>query len=304
MKKTVILLISFILVGCRTNVPQNDRLSVYTSFYAMYDIAGQIGGDKADVQCMVSNGAEPHDYEPSAGVMAGLERSDIFIYNGLGMESFADSIKESVEGDILFVEASDGCDIIYGYEGEEEEGHFHSEDVPDPHVWLSPSNAAIEAQNICNAFCEKDPENSGYYRANLEEFKNKAKALDAEYRKRLSACSGKKIIVSHGAYGYLCKEYGLEQSAVEGMGGSGDPSPRRVKDIYDFIRKNNISCIFYEGLTGSRIASAISEDLSVELYPIYSYEGLTPEQERQGLDYFDVMYETLDSLTKGMEGEE
>ncbi len=307
MKKIIILLlISSIFCGCGSIEPYDSRLSVYTSFYAVYDFARQIGGDRVNVKCMVPNGAEPHDYEPSVRVMAGLEGADIFIYNGLGMESFAESIKESVEGDILFVEASQGCDVLYGYEeehDEDEDGHSGHDGTADPHVWLSPANAVIEAENICSAFCTKDPENSDYYKKNLEIFRRKAEELDNEYKKCLSPFRGESIIVSHGAYGYLCGRYGLLQSAAEGMGGSGDPSPRRIRDIYRYIKENNITCIFYEGLTGSRTAAAISEDLGIRLYPIYSYEGLTEEQEKKGLDYFGVMHETLVSLTEGLEGE-
>ena len=61
----------------------SDKISVYTSFYAMYDFAKAIGGDKADVKVLCPVGVEPHDYEPTAADMAKLSEADIFIYKAL-----------------------------------------------------------------------------------------------------------------------------------------------------------------------------------------------------------------------------
>lgn len=309
MKRVFILFIIMCFVtGCTGDKDNTERLRVCTSFYAMYDLASQIGGDRVSIKNLVPNGAEPHDWEPSVKAMMSLESADIFIYNGLGMESFVEKIKASVANELVYVEASEGCHVLYGYEEEEEnhsqehgeeDNNSHVSDA-DPHVWLDPVNAVIEAENICDAFCESDPENEEYYRKNLESFKTKAQELDLAYKNGLANLRKREIVVSHGAYGYICRAYDLEQRAVEGMGGNSDPSPRRVKEIYDFIRDNDLKCIFYESLTGSRVAGAISEDLGTEMYPVTAYEGLSPDMEKAGYDYFDVMYMNLKSFEKGL----
>ncbi len=298
---------AFIVCGC-SETETSEKLKVCTSFNAMYDLTRQICGDRAEIKNLVPNGSEPHDWEPSTGAMLYLEKADVFVYNGLGMESFVDKIRASVKNDLVYVEASEGCDILYGYEDshhhdEDEEEHGeekgHIEDA-DPHVWLDPYNALTEAENICEALSSADPENEEYYRENLASFKAKIIQLDLDYKNALADLKSRNIIVSHEAYGYICRAYGLNQSAVEGMSAESEPSPRKVREIYGFIRENNISCIFYEELTGSRTASAISEDLGISLYPISSFEGLTTEQEKQDYDYFDVMRANLESLEKGL----
>lgn len=306
--KTIIsvFLAAVMLSGCSYS-ETSEKLRVCTSFYAMYDLTRQIGGDKIEIKNLVPNGSEPHDWEPSVGAMFYLEKSDVFIYNGLGMESFTQKIKSSLKNDLIYVEASEGCDILYGYEDDdhdhhdedEEEHEGHIEDA-DPHVWLDPYNALKEAENICAALIQADPENSEYYKQNLETFRQKIVRLDLDYKNGLSDLKNRSIIVSHSAYGYICRAYNLTQTPVEGMSASSDPSPRRVREIYDYIRENDITCIFYESLTGSRTASAISEDLGISLYPITSFEGLSPEQEKEGLDYFDIMRENLESLKTGL----
>lgn len=307
MKKIfLIIFICSVFCGCGGNFNKSEKINVCTSFWAMADFAAQIGGEKAEIINLVPNGGEPHDRELSVGNMLSLEKADIFIYNGLGMESFVERVKKSVENNkLIFVEASQGCKINYGYEHGHEEGeeHQHKEsehhlEDADPHVWLNPLNACIEAKNICNAFCEADPKNEEYYKNNYEIFEKKAIELDNACKTVLGGLKNKHIVVSHGAYGYICTSYGLSQEAVEGMGGSGDPSPQKVKEIYEYIRKNNIECIFYDSLTEGRTAKAIAEDLGIRVFPICSFEGISAEQVKAGKSYFDVMYDNLTELKK------
>ncbi len=296
-----------IVSGCNTETEKKHKLRVCASFFAVYDIARQIGGDRIEIKNLVPEGVEPHDWEPSVKAMISIENSDVFVYNGLGIEGFAEKIRESQGSELIFVEASEGCKILYGYEDHDDE-HDHDKhdkeegDISDadPHVWLDPDNAAKEAENICAAFCRADPENAEYYNENLENFRKKASDLNNAYKNALGDLENKELIVSHRAYGYICSAYGLTQEAVEGMGSGGDPSPRRIREIYDNIRKNNIDCIFYESLTGSRIAETISEDMGIDMYPITAFEGRNAEQRKQDFDYFDAMYMNLESLEKGL----
>ena len=102
MKKILPLIatLSLLLSACE-NVSEksadSDKISVYTSFYAMYDFAKTIGGDKADVKVLCPVGTEPHDYEPTAADMAKLSQADVFIYNGMGMEHWTESIEDTLK---------------------------------------------------------------------------------------------------------------------------------------------------------------------------------------------------------------
>ena len=63
----------------------------------MYDFAKKIGGDKVEVINLVPAGTEPHDWEPSTKDLIEMEKSDIFIYNGAGMEQWVDDVLESLD---------------------------------------------------------------------------------------------------------------------------------------------------------------------------------------------------------------
>ena len=83
-----------------TTVTQDDssKIRVIASFYPLYEFSKNIGGDKALVSVFTPIGVEPHDWEPSTGNLISLEKSDIFVYNGGGMEPFVKKIIDSEIG--------------------------------------------------------------------------------------------------------------------------------------------------------------------------------------------------------------
>lgn len=254
----------------------NDKLQVYTSFYAMYDIAREIAGDKADVYSMCPVGTEPHDYEPKTTDMAKLTEADVFIYNGGGMESWAQKAASTLKN-VRVVAASDAVE---------------KQENSDPHIWLYPMNALKEAEEVKNALVEKDAGNSEAYEANYEAFRDKIYELDTQYRDMAENSKNKDIVVAHEAYGYLCTAYGLNQIAVESVQG-GEPSPTRMAEIVNLMKEKDIKYICAEELESSKAVEAIAKETGAEIVDLNPFEGDTENR-----SYFDVMKENLEVLTK------
>jgi zinc transport system substrate-binding protein len=287
----IILLLTFSAFGCGKQTPKSGEgdLTVYTSFYVMYDFAKKIGGDKAEVINMVPAGTEPHDWEPSAADIAGLERADIFIYNGKGMEHWTEDVLKTIGSNkLITVEASAGIEDVQG-------------DHSDPHVWLSPMNAKKQMENIKDAFAEADPENAEYYEANFSKYSAELDALDAEFKSVIEPLPRRDIVVSHEAFGYLCKAYGLRQIAVEGLSPDSEPDAARVSDIIRFIKENNVKVIFFESLSSAKVAQTISANSGAKAEVLNPLEGLTDEEIKNGEDYFSVMRKNLAALKNALE---
>lgn len=295
----VIILTLFVLVGCEsTNSPSSanndneNKLSVYTSFYPMYDFALKIGEDKIKIENMVPAGTEPHDWEPTADNISALERADVFIYNGAGMEHWVDNVLNTLSNDKLtVVEASKGIDLLEGHN----EGSF------DPHVWLDPENAKIEMENIKNALVKADPDNSSFYENNYKKYAKDFDDLDKEFSDTLSPLPNKDIVVAHQAFGYLCAAYDLNQLPIEGLTPDSEPDPARMAEIIDYSKKQNIKVIFFEELVSPKVAETIAEAIDAETEVLNPIEGLSEEQQNFGSDYFSLMRQNLQSLKKSLE---
>ena len=281
MKKIISILLILIMAtgfaGCTKTSGGSDKLQVYTSFYAMYDFARMIAGDVADVYLMCPPGSEPHDYEPKTTDMAKLSGADMFIYNGGGMEHWAQKISESLGG-VEIVCTSDG---------------LLSENANDPHVWLDPIKALAQMQKIRDAFIALDAENKAQYENNYEECRTKVQTLDSEMKALMADAKTNKIIVAHGAYGYLCEAYGIEQIAIENISGDSDPSPAMMAKIIDTARAEGIKYVCAEEMGSSKVVDTVAREIGAEVVSLNPFEGAADNE-----TYFEAMNENIEVLKR------
>lgn len=271
----IIMTLSLLLTSCGVTEEQSDKPQVYTSFYAMYDFARTIGGEDIDLYNIVPTGTEPHDFEPTAADMAKLNKADVFIYNGMGVDEWAEQVADTLPENVRVLRAADSASA---------EGN-------DPHVWLSLKNAKAQLEAVCGVLSEADSANAETYAARLAEYSAQLDALEKEYEN--AGLSGKKLFVTHGAYSYLCEDYGMEQVALEGISGDSDPSPAQMAKIVDEIKADGATCIFYDPLEGDKMANAAAKEAGIEALELYTFEGDSADR-----DYLTVMKFNLEQLKK------
>jgi len=292
-----------------SSAQESGKLSVVASFYPMYDFAKKIGGDHVTVTDLVPAGTEPHDWEPSPTDITTLEKADVFVYSGAGMEHWVTSVLSTLENkNLVTVQASDGITLRHGFH--EAEGDASSaaqsstqtaEADVDPHVWLAPLNAKIEMENVKNALVQADPDHKADYEANYTKWSAECDTLDQEFKTALSGLSNKDIVVAHEAFGYLCDAYGLTQVGIEGINPDSEPDPARMAEIQDFVKANNVKIIFSEELVSPKVAQSIADATGAKMETLNPLEGLTDEQLANGEDYFSVMRQNLQVLKAALE---
>ena len=114
--------------------PQEEKISIITSFYPYHEFTKNVAGDFADVKQFMPSGVEAHDWEPRAQEIQSLKDADVFVYNGLGMEPYLENIIESGEFDnILFVKASDGVELLKFEDDHDDHDEHAKDDDHDDH---------------------------------------------------------------------------------------------------------------------------------------------------------------------------
>lgn len=281
-----------------------DKLSVYTTIYPMYYFAQQVGGDKVEVNNMIPTGVEPHDWEPDPQNIVSLEKADIFVYNGAGLEHWVPEVLSSIKNkNLVTVEACNGIQLLDATHDHDEEEHDADDEdtlTSDPHVWLAPENAKKEAENIKNAFIQRDSYNREFYENNFNDLASRLDTLNTEYQTTLEAVPNKQIVVSHAAFGYLCQAYGLTQVAIEGLSPDSEPDAARMSEIVDFVKANNIKVIFFEELVSPKVAQSIAKETGASTAVLNPLEGLTQQDVDEGKDYISIMEENLQALKEAL----
>ncbi len=115
-------------------VPQAEKITILTSFYPYHEFTKNVAGDFADVKQFMPNGVEAHDWEPRAQEIQSLKDADVFVYNGLGMESYIENIIESGEFDnVVFLKASEGVELLKFEDDHDDHAKHDDHDDHDDH---------------------------------------------------------------------------------------------------------------------------------------------------------------------------
>ncbi|MEA4846485.1 MAG: metal ABC transporter substrate-binding protein [Clostridiaceae bacterium] len=290
----VLLSLSIALTGCMEagKKPTGRSMKIYASFYPMYFLASEIAGDKAEVITMIPAGAEPHDWEPTPKMIIELQKADMLIYNGAGMETWIDNVLPNVdEKRTKIVDASEGIELL----GSSGHGTY------DPHIWVSPVRFKQQAQTIYDALLEIDSGNSEYYEKNKQDLDSRLSKLDKDIRDASKSFKSNVIVVSHEAFGYFAKDFSLEQIAIRGINPQEEPSPSKMAELARKCSENDVKYIFFEKLTSPKLSETLAKEVGAGTLVLNDAAGLSEDDIKSGKDYITVMYENLENLKKALD---
>ncbi|MDO4720861.1 MAG: zinc ABC transporter substrate-binding protein [Peptostreptococcaceae bacterium] len=169
----------------------------------------------------------------------------------------------------------------------------------DPHSWLSLKNSRLFLNAIHDTLVELYPSHSRSY------YKKKVKAVDqitdlfVEYEAKFKELDKKEFIVTHYAYEYLAREFGLVQFPLQGLVSTDSPSLKTIRKAIDYSNYKQIKTIFYEYGTDPKAAVALAEEIGGEAVGLTSMEYKT-DQMKEEVHYQDVMRYNLEKLYESL----
>ena len=296
-KKISLIFIAVLLItlvsGCNSNKGQSkgksrDEINVMASFNAVADITKEIGRDKVNVSVMVPKGTEAHDFEPKPKDVASLNESDLFIYNGLDMEHWAEDTLKTINSDVTIVEASKDVNLLELKNSSDDHGHGNY----DPHIWLSLKEAKVMAKNIMEGLIKVDAANEDYYVENFNDFTKRADELFSEYEKKFQDVKNKNFVTGHEAFAYLCRDFDLTQKSVAGVFNEGEATSVKLKETIDYCKEKDVKTIFMEQGASSKVTDTISKETGAKVEEINTLEI-------EGT-YIDTMKSNLEKIYNGL----
>lgn len=304
-------------VGCQSpkkapssDTTGDDAISVQTSFYPLFYLASEIGGDAAVVNNITPAGVDAHDFEPTARDIAAINDADVFVYHGQGIDPWAERVaKDAAKSGAEIVETTEFVTLLVSDHDEHEGQEDHDENVDnddhmhgmyDPHTWLDPVRMTSQAEAVRDAFIAADPENAATYTTNTAELVKALRALDASFDAGLASCQLDTIVVSHNAFGYLANRYGFTTLPIAGISPTEEPSAQELAEITKTVESTGINFIFTEVLVSDKLAKTIADETGVQVLQLQPLEGLTEEELNAGEDYISLMNDNLVNLEKAL----
>ena len=257
----------------------------------------KIAKDKFDINVMVKPGASPHSYEPKTSQMKSLSNSKIYFYTGIEFEkAWLDKFKKSAPN-TLFVDSSANIQRIAMEEHSHEEEtkhdkhkhdkkHDHEDEGLDPHVWLDPVLAKVQAKNIYDAVVLIDESNKDFYTKNYEEFLKELDLLDSQIKEILAPYAQKAFMVFHPSWGYFAKRYDLIQLPIEMQGK--EPKPNELIELVKDAKEHNIKIIFVSPQFSQKSANTIASSIGGNVVAIDSLS----------VDWSNDMLKTANEIAK------
>lgn len=289
---------------------EGDKLHVITTVYPLQFFTEEIGQKYVDSESIYPPGADEHMYEPSQKDLIQIADSDLFVYIGLGLEGFVNKAEDVLQNEkVTLLPAGESIKFEdEDQKNEENEEHSHDEHGDDehhhgsidPHVWLDPVYSIDLAKSIKDQLCELLPEHQKEFEANYEKLEKKLLALDKEFASVADEAKHKEFIVSHAAYGYWEKRYGIKQISISGLSTSSEPTQKELKSIIDLSKEHKLKYIYFEQNVSSELTKIVQEEINAQPLTLHNLSVLTENDIKNKRTYFSIMEDNLEALKKGL----
>lgn len=298
--------ILFVARGMRPEPTNEDAaIVVAASFYPPAEFASRVGGGRVRVLNLTPTGIEPHDFEPSPQQVASIYGSDIFVYNGGGIDAWASRLAASVAKNgtkTLELSARVGTLLpeLTAAAGAEKEYDNSGRGAFDEHVWLSPRLAESQVVAIRDMLIELDPAGAPSYIMNADAYLAELAALDKAFSDGLASCEKRIAVTSHAAFAYLAQAYDFTMLPITGLSPDAEPAAGELARIADESRKQGVTHIFFETLVSPELARTLAAEIGAQTLVFNPLEGLTAEEISAGKNYLSIMRENLNNLRLAM----
>ena len=298
------------LSGCSGNeIKDSGKLTIVATVFPAYDWTREILGDKGELTLLSSNGADLHNYQPTAEDMSKIATCDMFIYVGGESDSWAeDAVKTSLKKDMIAVNLLEvlGEAVV---EEKELEGMEHSHEEgenpqADEHVWLSLKNA----QTVCSYIAEQlgniDGDNAHLYTENAKNYNAKLSALDAKYKEAVETARYDTLLFADRfPFRYLTDDLGLNcYAAFSGCSTETEAGVQTIAFLSAKLKELNLpAVIIIDGSDGSIASTVIKTAKGTQkILTLNSMQSVTQEDLENGITYFSVMESNLEILREAL----
>lgn len=290
MKRFIILLTAVAVIlgfsGCGTT---KNSATIAATTQPVYEFATRLcnGTDITVTRLITENISCLHDYTLQVSQMKVIEQADAVIISGAGLEDFMEDILVGKD----MIDASSSIPLICTHHNETKHDDHHHEE--DPHIWLSPNNAKVMAENICCGLSQKYPQYAEIFEKNLAQLHTELDNLQDYGEQSLSSLKCREILTFHDGFAYLAQAFDLTiLHAIEEEAGR-EASSAELIELCKLVDHHHLPAIFTERNGSVSAAAIISRETGTEIYQLDMAIGAN--------SYFSAMYHNIDILKEALE---
>lgn len=307
----VVLLLAALLASSRRPVPTKGNLRIVCSFLPVYvftlNVVGDAPGVEVDLLLPPDVGC-PHDYALGPSDMVRANNANLIVTNGLDAESFLDQLLSrqsherilTISDDVMPLESDHECSAHdqsadeHDHAGHEHHHHGHY----NPHVWVSPVQAARQVRTLGQKLAAADPDRARHYETNAENYARRLESLAERMKTAASRFNRRNIVTFHDAFAYLARDLDLNVIATLTVDPETGLSARQMADLADTLNSRDVAAIFYEPAYSDRIAKVLARQTGVPAYSLNPFNFV--EGRPDAGSYERVMEQNLRTLEQAL----
>ena len=215
------------------------------------DVIQQVGGKYVQASAVMSNpNTDPHTFEASASVGRLVNAAQLVVQNGLGYDTFMNTIENAVPDSsrqVIVVQKLLGL----------------PDSTPNPHLWYKPGTMPAVAQAIAADLAALQPAHAAYFKANAAAFTRSLAAWTSAIAAFKASYPGTPVATTEPVADYLLQAAGADNRTpwafqADIMNGT-DPSAQDVAAQRSLFTQHQVKVFLYnQQVTDSLTESFIS----------------------------------------------
>lgn len=289
---------------------ERDRPLVVVTTAVWGDIVAAAVGAAADVEVVMPAGADPHDFAPSARQAETMERADLLVANGLGLEEGMLDIIEAVRdgGTTVFDVAAelglDGESTSAGDDDGDDHESDHDHGPVDPHLWLDPQLVVDAVEALGDRLAADADADAAVLEDAVSAYVESLRELDREIGEMLAdvAPDDRELVTDHDSFGHFAERYGFETlgSIVGSTSTGAGASASDLSDLAALVRERDVRAIVVESTESDQLARAVADEAGNGAEIVVVFVG-SPGDPDSGADtYVTMMRENARRLTTAL----
>ncbi|WP_067598748.1 metal ABC transporter substrate-binding protein [Nocardiopsis listeri] len=284
------------LTACTSSTGQasddDGRPLVLTTFTVLADMTENIAADRVRVASLTRPGAEIHGYEPTPDDLVRGQDADLILENGLGLEAWFARFTERVEAPTaLLTQDVETIPISSGdHQGQ-----------PNPHAWMSPTNALTYVDNIQTALTELDPEGADDYARAAQDYKDEIGEVSTYLDTELAEVpdNARALVTCEGAFSYLARDADLTERYLWPVNAEREGTPQQIAAVADFVQDNDVPTVFCESTVNDGAQQSVIRETGARMGQTLYVDSLS-EADGPVPTYLDLLRHDAEAIVEGL----
>jgi zinc/manganese transport system substrate-binding protein len=256
-----------------------DKIRVVTTIPDLKALTEEVGGDLVDVESLARGTQNAHELEIRPSLMLKLRRADLFVENGLELDSWAEVAVQGannpkiVRGAPGRIDASRGVQVLDVPAARVDRSMGDVHPLGNPHYSLDPGQAPIITQNIVDGLARLAPDQRAVFEKNRDAFLARLSEAMTRWTRALEPLRGAKVVVYHPQWIYVLNRFGLVQAAALEDRPGIPASPAHLTRVIRQMKEERIKVLIVEPWNDVKLATRVADEAGAKAVVLASMVG-------------------------------